>query len=243
MKQALMKVFTDLGLQDVSTGEKDHHGRERRRNGLFSQRRSNIGKAYGLSGEIRELSKQAIDALFLDKSEFADFYLHEMGERFRELCGLDLPADIAWQMQAEAGQELVEAHFVKVGYAVIVKNEPMPTEATGIPTPQKLGVTEPCWLAGIGDAVTELSRVVGKVLLKKDLSRSERLALRERYVEFASSIHEVLSELENASPLVVNNSRRRGYRNTYRGLLGRIRGAISHHEEKLADLYDRSAMQ
>lgn len=238
MKRALMNVFTDLGLQDTSTGEKDARGRERRHNGLFSARRGNIGRAYGLSGEIRELSKRTIGALFLDKSEFVDLYLHEMEEKFRELCGLDLPADIAWQMQAEAGQEYVEAHFTKIGYAVVIKGESAPME---IPTSQKLGVTEPCWLAGIGDAVTEMSRIVLKTLLKKGMSRSERIAFRERYVAFANEVYDAISVFENAVPQVINNSRRRGYGNTYRGLLGRIRGAINHHEEKLADLYDLTA--
>lgn len=239
MKETLMKIFNELGLSDGELSVEGNSTRSNRRTlGLFSVRRSNIGKAFGLSGEIRELSKLMISALFDRKQDFVDLYLYEMKEKFEKLLNLDLPADFAWQIQGEAGQEYVEAQFTKIGFDIIVMGELTPTD---VPKPSEFGVTEPCWLAGIGDAVTELSRIIGKVLLSKTLSKNERIAIRERFIAFANECYDSLSVFENAVPQVINNSRRRGFGNTYRGLLGRIRGSINQHTEKLVDFYDQSA--
>jgi predicted translin family RNA/ssDNA-binding protein len=222
-----MQAFKDLGLIKES-------GR-----GLFEIRRANIGKAYFLSGEIRRLSKEMIAALLdgADEAEL-DEIEREMQTNMRSLVELDLPADIAWQHQAEAGQEFVEAKFVRILFEVVAGGKNLPAT---LPLPSDFLVTEPAWLAGIGDAVTELGKMVTEILLNEKLSRDERIAIRKRFIAVSQDIYDALSHFETALPAVINNSRRHGYANSFRGLLGRIRGTIGWHKERLADILDRFA--
>jgi predicted translin family RNA/ssDNA-binding protein len=227
MYEHLMQAFKDLGLIKES-------GR-----GLFEIRRANIGKAYQFSNEIRRLSKEMIAALLdgADEAEL-DEIEREMHTNMRSLVELDLPADIAWQHQAEAGQEFVEAKFVRILFKVVAYEKDLPAT---LPLPSDFLVTEPAWLAGIGDAVTELGKMVTDILLDEKLSRDERIAIRKRFIAVSQDIYDALSHFEAALPAVINNSRRRGYSQTYRGLLGRIARVIDQHKEKLADILDRFA--
>jgi predicted translin family RNA/ssDNA-binding protein len=231
MYEQLMQAFKDLKI--ISQDERG------RKNGLFEIRRANIGKAYFLAGEIRRLSKEMIAALLdgADETE-VDEIEREMHANMRSLVELDLPADIAWQHQAEAGQEYVEAKFVRILFAVVADGKNLPAT---LPLPADFLVTEPAWLAGIGDAVTETSKLVTDILLNEKLSRDERIAIRKRFISVSQDIYDALSNFETALPAVINNSRRRGYSNSFRGMLGRIRGAIGWHKEKLADALDRLA--
>jgi predicted translin family RNA/ssDNA-binding protein len=229
MYEHLNQAFETLNL----VGE---HDKRNRRSGVFETRRAHIGRAYHISGEIRRLSKEFVAAL-LDRVETAelDEIEQEMRTHMRSLVELDLPDDIAWQHQAEAGQEYVEARFTRILFKNVVEGEKLPET---LPLPADFLVSEPCWLAGIGDSVTEMSKLITDVLLNEEMSRADRLCIRKRFVSVAQDIYDALDKFETVLPAVINNNRRRGYFNTYRGMLGRIRGAIGYHKEKIADILD-----
>ena len=209
---------------------KEHNLEER-----FEQQRKNIGKAYSLAGKIRELSKDGVFHLGNQNFEEVNLCSSEMKSLWQELVQLALPADIAWQHQAESGQEMAEFIFVELLYKMVADNG----EAPKLPSHQDLMVTPQTWLAGIGDATSELGKLMLKQLLNPKLAIGDRTIIYEKYLQIFHDLYDFLERLENVYGLVINNSRRRGYGNTYRGLVLRIQRFIEKQEEKLLDLYNR----
>lgn len=214
------------------------NGNGRTIDGLFERQRRNIGKAHGLAGEIRHLSKRAIAALKDGRRKDTEFYLGDMDIRMRELKALDVPEDFLWQMTSEAGQEFVEAHFAYLLYGPIINGDPKPDN---IPTPDELLVKPACWLAGIADAATEMARIMHKRLLDRKMSAEDRIDLRLRFIEITSQIYDALELFETATPQVINNSRRRDFGGTYRGMLGRVRSMIDREIELLSEILDKKS--
>ena len=201
---------------------KEHNLEER-----FEQQRKNIGKAYSLAGKIRELSKDGVFHLGNQNFEEVNLCSSEMKSLWQELVKLDLPADIAWQHQAESGQEMAEFIFVELLYKMVADNG----EAPKLPSHQDLMVTPQTWLAGIGDATSELGKLMLKQLLNPKLAIGDRTIIYEKYLQIFHDLYDFLERLENVYGLVINNSRRRGYGNTYRGLVLRIQRFIEKQEE------------
>ena len=201
---------------------KEHNLEER-----FEQQRKNIGKAYSLAGKIRELSKDGVFHLGNQNFEEVNLCSSEMKSLWQELVQLALPADIAWQHQAESGQEMAEFIFVELLYKMVADNG----EAPKLPSHQDLMVTPQTWLAGIGDATSELGKLMLKQLLNPKLAIGDRTIIYEKYLQIFHDLYDFLERLENVYGLVINNSRRRGYGNTYRGLVLRIQRFIEKQEE------------
>ncbi|MBI3046223.1 MAG: hypothetical protein HYY86_01590 [Candidatus Harrisonbacteria bacterium] len=197
----------------------------------FETQRRNIGKAYGLANKIREASKDGVFHLGSKDFENALLCSDEMKSAWQDLISLDLPADIAWQHQAEAGQEMVEFIYVQLLYkGILIGQTPK------LPSYQDLMVTPQTWLAGIGDATTELGKLMLKDLLDTKPSIDDRILDYEKFLKIYRELYDFLERLENVYGLVINNSRRRGYGNTYRGLVLRIQRFIERQEEKLLEL-------
>ena len=97
-------------------------------------------------------------------------------------------------------------------------------------------------LAGIGDATSELGKLMLKDLLNPKLSLEERITIYERFLKIYHELYDFLERLENVYGLVINNSRRRGYGNTYRGLVLRIQRFIERQEEKLLELRNQAEL-
>ena len=190
----------------------------------FETQRRNIGKAYGLAAKIREASKDGIFHLGNKNFEDTNLCSSEMKSSWEELVRLDLPEDIAWQHQSEAGQEMVEFAYVELLYKATLTGE-----TPKVLSHQDLMVTPQTWLAGIGDATSELGKLMLKDLLNPKLSLEERITIYERFLKIYHELYDFLERLENVYGLVINNSRRRGYGNTYRGLVLRIQRFIERH--------------
>lgn len=203
-------------------------------NELFETQRRNIGKAYSLANKIREASKDG--AFYLGNQDFkqANECSSEMKSAWEELVRLDLPNDIAWQHQSEAGQEMAEFIYVELLYKAAIAGE-----TPKLPSHKELMVTPQTWLAGIGDAVTELGKLVLKDKLHPKLSINDRISIYEKFLKIYHELYDFLERLENVYGLVINNSRRRGYGNTYRGLVLRIQRFIENQEEKLLELHNQ----
>ena len=203
-------------------------------NELFETQRRNIGKAYSLANKIREASKDGVFYLGNRAFQQANECSSEMKSAWEELVRLDLPNDIAWQHQSEAGQEMVEFIFVELLYKASLTGE-----TPKLPSHQDLMVTPQTWLAGIGDATTELGKLKLKNMLNSKLSLSDRISIYEKFLKIYHELYDFMERLENVYGLVINNSRRRGYGNTYRGLVLRIQRFIENQEEKLLDLHNQ----
>ena len=216
----LKKLSEELGLRDK-----------------FETQRRNIGKAYSVANEIREASKDGISSLKSGDLENVEGCFRDMENRWLDLVKMDLPEDIAWRHKSEAGQEMVEFYFVKLLYPVLLGHQSM--EDVRLPSHQDLMVTPQTWLAGIGDTVGELGKLTDDLLLKRVMTKEERMRLRERFISIGEELFDFMERLETVYEMVINNSRRKGYGNTFRGLLGRMRGSIKRQQDALIEAYDR----
>lgn len=203
----------------------------------FEDQRRNIGKAYGIAGKIRESSKDGIYWLKMGELTKAQICADDIKKQWLDLIRLDLPKDLAWQHQSEAGQEMVEFIYIIILYSYAEGR----LKEIKFPSHEDLMVSMPTWLAGVGDAVTELGKLMLKKLLDRKLSIDERVAIIEYYLDIYKQIYDFLEKLENVYGLVINNSRRRGYGNSFRGLVQRISKFIEREEQKLSDIFSQKA--
>lgn len=206
----------------------------------FIAQKPNIARAYTHESEIREMSKEGIAFLKAGDIDGLENCKADIRAEWAKLGKLDLPADIKWQHDAQAGQEMVEFFTVCWFYSILFGSESEDSEK--MLTAEELEVTMPCWLAGIGDSVGELGKLLNDHLCGEELTRDERFALRKKFVALGREIYEFLDQFNNGiPPHLVNNSRRKGYGSTFRGLLGRVRGAIAHQQDALIRHLDEVA--
>ncbi len=203
----------------------------------FENQRRAIGASFQLQKEIILASKKGVVAL--KKRNYDEIRAHQtnMTRLWQRMGDLDIPKDKAWQFDAEAGQELCEFFFAASFYEPVF----MGGKTTEILGPENLKVTEQSWLAGLGDGVGEVSKMVRDYLLNPALSRQERKEIRWRFLGVARQIHRYLEQFETAYPMVIDNSRRRGYRNTFRGLLGYVENIISRLQDELIQTLDQES--
>lgn len=235
----LKKVLSQLACEIIDDGSITFRDR-------FEQQRRNIGKAFSLANEIREISKRGIKML-AQATEGNGYEIAtveaEMKERWRELRGLDLPGDLAWRHDTEAGQEMFEFIVVARLFPNVVSEVNAEVMITGseIPSAEMLDMPPQTWLAGLGDAPGEMMKLLEDRLCRADLSAGTRFQYRKNLLCIATEIYEFLSDYETCYEMVINNSRRRGYGNTFRGMLGRVRGVIRRVQESVIKRMDRLA--
>ena len=209
---------------------------------IFEDQRRNVAKSHGLKNEIILTSKKGIVALkkyaSLNKKnqttvdEFAD----DLQRLWRQLCELDLPADLAWQFNAEAGQELAEFLFMKDLYPFVIHGREKASIEFSM---EDINVTRQAYLAGLGDAVGELSKMIRDYLLQENLTKTERKEIRKRFLYVAEQIYEFLDRFETTHGMIINNSRQKSYRNTFRGLLDYVSDIISRQKDDLIKILDQ----
>lgn len=218
---------------DLRSGEEqDVHFKVR-----FDRGKGNVARAYQYDSDIRELSKVGIAALPDGNGDEVNRCGDGMIAKWEESGKLDLPGDIRWQHDAESSQEMVEFFATACLYPPIV-NRPYCHKWQTIPSAEQLNVTPQSWLAGIGDTPGEVGKLLDDYLCREDVSRADRIACRKRFIETMREVYDFLDQFESCVPMIINNSRRMGYGNTFRGLLGRVRGAIRHQQECLIRLLD-----
>lgn len=205
----------------------------------FENQRRNIGKSYQIANEMRELAKKGIVAVKNGDNQQLAKIQENLKTLWQELRELDIPKDMAWNFDSETGQEMVELVIVAVLYPLLRAESDVNESDVQIPLCDDLKVREQIWLAGFGDAVTELGKLNLELLCESSFSQTERLNLRKRFIQIAQTMRDTLGEFETAYPMVINNSRRRGFGNTYRGLLLRIDYMITREREAIAAILDR----
>ncbi len=232
IKEELDKL-SETRWKDPRSGEqKTGHAKAR-----FKAAKGAIAAAYNLESEIRELSHQGIVAFKQGDFVTADECKVAMDRPWEKLGELDLPRDVFWQHDAQAGQELVEFYVVLWLYAKLFGgSESMMKSA------DELGTTMQSWLAGIADAVTETSKLLRKKLRSEEMGRKERIELRKKFIAVAEEVVEFLGQFEDCPPQLVNNSRYRGYMNTFRGAISRVETCIERHEDALLTMLDQDSV-
>ncbi len=231
VREELDKLATTKWTDPRTNEEKTGHARAR-----FTAAKGAIAQAYNLESRIRELSHEAIVAFKAGDVVGADERKLAMDELWEKMAALDLPGDVAWQHDAQAAQERGELYGVLWLHSKIFGGP-----ESVMPSAETLRMTIPSWLAGLADAVTETSKLLRKKLRGRDVSRAERISLREKFISVAEEVLDFLNQFEDVLPMLVNNSRYRGFMNTFRGVLGRVERCIEIHEEALVAMLDRMA--
>jgi len=202
---------------------------------LFEDQRKDFGNGMRLNQSIRDLSKKGIKALKVEDWQTIEDVKKEILSVWSEMSKLDVPGDLAWQRDAESGQEMVEFFMVVAWYQCLFYEGKV--DLSKLLPNKEFDVTEPQWLKGAVDSVSELSKVVLEDhVLDHNLSAREYQQLLEKYLSKMQNLVDFLDQFETIYPMVVNNSRRRGFTNTFRGALGRIKGLLSLHKRELIRL-------
>jgi len=203
---------------------------------LFEDQRKDFGNGMRLNQLIRDLSKKGIRALKVEDWQTVEDVKKGILSVWSEMNKLHVPSDLAWQRDAEAGQEMVEFFMVVAWYQMIFYEGKVDLNKL-LPQEKGLDVTDPQWLKGAVDSVSELSKVVLEdYVLDHNLSAREYQQLLEKYLSKMQDLVDFLDQFETIYPMVINNSRRRGFTNTFRGALGRIKGLLSLHKRELIRL-------
>lgn len=203
----------------------------------FESQRRDFGMGYRLQNDLILASKQGVKALKSGNTEAAKTAESEMLQLWKELDRIDVPLDTWWEFSGNAGQELVEYLGVSALWPYVSGK----TDIIGtIPSAQELRMRPPTWLRGLGDVPGEIGKMVLDVLLKGEISKEERVAIRRRLVEVVEQIYEFLDQYETCYPQVINDSRRKGFRNTFRGMLQNVGFLLEKMKRELLEAIERS---
>lgn len=202
---------------------------------LFEEERRGIGKTHGGKGEVIVLSKAGIAAIRHDRMDVADQVETEIRSRRADLKNLRVPVHLKWDLGNQAGNEWVEFMLVKTFYPVVFSGAKVGT----IPDQDDLDVDPQVYLSGLADVPGELGKAVDHRILSslrrgEILPSAERIKLRLKFIEVGQQIFNILEEFETTYELVMSTSyQRRGWEQTYRGLLMRVMRAIGFQEQFL----------
>ncbi len=206
----------------------------------FEQQRRNIGAGFGVQNEIIHVSKKGMVAVRRFDRPLLEECIIEFNELWYRLQELKMPAYKGWEFDANAAQEIWEFYFVSVFYPILVDRD-MGFKILSF-DPEKEGeiCTSPqAWLAGLGDAVGEVGKLLYRFMATLDCNGKNYLLavknLRIRFLYICEIIHGVLERFETAYGMVINNSHYAGFRNTYRGLLQQVEWIQAQETQKLVD--------
>ncbi len=212
--------------------------------------RGNIPKAHNIRNNANNLTREGVAAL--KRGDYAAVHSCSIdnAEAWVELKELDLPGDLGWQFDSEAGQEIQEFHMVLWAYPlifggkVIEPNFPSPSNflPEDLRDSERYHLTSQAYLAGTADAVGELSKLVRSYTIEKNLDLEEQSAIKKKFLETAKMILAFLEQWADIPPMIINNSRRRGFGNTYRGMIGRVEGNIERMEESLLQMHQQASV-
>lgn len=194
----------------------------------FEAQRRQIGEGYHLSGDILNLTKRTIRAVYTAPETMVGF-LREITRKYLRLIELDIPLDIARDFEAEVGQEITEVE----GFRCVLPTLFFGEAPEMLPSPTKLRVTPQAWLAGLTEIPGELSRTLVKLQTRHIVPPDKRALFELRYQVICEKLEEFLDPYETVYGRVINNSRRLGYGQTFRGMLGRFRTVMLNHRQRL----------
>ncbi len=203
---------------------------------FLEEQKRQVGPAYQAANDVRHHSK--IGMVALKESNYALLALcaQRIGENMATLRRLNLPADLLWQHIGEAGQEAGEFMLVRELHELLFPRGMVPSGSEpfeggmNIPSATDLCLEPQAWLAALIDATSELGKLAVERMCRGDMTRAQHVATLRRMLEIARTVYGYLQKFEGAVPMIINNSRRRGYGNTFRGAMYRIERLIENNE-------------
>jgi predicted translin family RNA/ssDNA-binding protein len=202
----------------------------------FESQRRDFGMGYRLQNDLILASKQGVKALKSGNMEAAKAAETEMLHLWQEIDKIDVPLDTWWEFSGNAGQELVEYLGVSALWPYVSGKAETPGTILSV---TELHMRPPTWLRGLGDVPGEIGKMVLDVLLKGEISKEERIAIRRRLVEVVEDIYNFLDQYETCYPQVINDSRRKGFRNTFRGMLQNVGFLLEKMKRELLEAIER----
>ena len=203
--------------------------------GHFEDQRRSIGKAHQLKNEVCALSKEGVSLLGKGLLKEAQEKLDRSQSANKQLRELNIPTDVMWELDNDAGQELAELALLISAYPIIVgKTE---TGLLKFPTDEDLKINPTAYLAGLADAASEITKLAVDLDLN-GLAKTETIYRQALYV--VQEISQILHTFSRTYPMVLNNTRRRG-----QGLNNKLRQVLFAElriKEKLIGLRDRSSL-
>lgn len=204
---------------------------------MFEDQRRNFGSGHQTQNDLILASKRGIVALKSGDAVEVERCRQGMFRLWDNISNIDVPLDTWWQFSGNAGQEFVEFLGV-VAIWPYVSGEAK--EVGPIPSVDELRMRPQTWLRGLGDVPGELGKMVLDRLIEMDLSnKEERVAIRRRLVDVVQQIYDFLSLYETAYPQVINDSRMRGYRNTFRGMLQNVGFLLEKMKHELLEAMEK----
>lgn len=169
----------------------------------FETERRAIGPAQQIRAEICASSKEMISAL--TGSEDLEKKLQTLGRLLDILPKLPISTRLCDELEKDSSQELTEA-------AIIIRVFPALTGKDLVaniifPTHSDLGVPPTSWLAGVGDAAGEISKIVYALELGGFGEDSEKLFTNALYI--IKELGNILHNFSRTYRLVLNNTWRR----------------------------------
>jgi hypothetical protein len=197
--------------------------------GVMEDHGRNVGKAHGLKSTVVSLSKVVISQLLAGDENTLAPIKDEMLSAYGELCGIPIPGSVREELISDAEQELSEAIFCEAFAGFIFVGAPIKSL-----TADAADISIRGWLAGLTDAVSEMSKLMGDFLSMRELTEEEELAVLGRYLEFAKNACSFLSTFKGVPPTALNASRRPGQ--GFQSKLVRVEELVRKHEREYLQL-------
>lgn len=190
----------------------------------------NVGKAHGAKNTVVSLSKVMISQLLSGDEAAIKAIGDEMISAYGELCSIPIPGSVREELISDAEQELAEAAFCEMFAGYVFKRNSIGPIGDG----DRMDISVRGWLAGLTDAVSEMSKLMGDFLSSQELTEEEELAVLGRYLEFAKSACSFLSTFKGVPPAALNASRRPGQ--GFQSKLIRVEELVRRHEREYLQL-------
>lgn len=197
---------------------------------ILEEHGSNGGKGHGAKNETVSLSKVLISLLLNGDEEAISEVRQEMISNWKTLLSLKLPYGFHDNLICDAGQELSEALVCEAVAGYVFRGEPLKP----FPNPIEYNLNDRAWLAGIADAVSEISKLLGNELMMEPITLEEELHLRWRYVEFGRNACKFLSLFSSTPSHAINASFRPGQ--GFQTKLVRATELVQRHQNEVEQL-------
>lgn len=209
----------------------------------YEEQRRNIGQGYRVSNDMISVSKKGIKALRSFDTAILEQCILQFKKLWRDLQNLNMPGFKAWEFDANAAQEVAEFQFVCVFYPMLVNHNLGFSVVSHCEynekTHEEWSIPSQAWLAGLGDTVGEVGKLLYRFMAMLDHEGKSYLIavknLRKRFLCICEVIHGVLEQFETAYGMVIDNSHHAGFRNTFRGLLQQVEWIQAQEMQKLVD--------
>jgi len=211
--------------------------------GDMEEKRRNIGReGFAHINSIAELSKKGMFAIEDGDDKLADAIDRDMNIEWDKLINAYIPRRQSMQFEADAGQEIIEFVIVKTFYKYIIYGIKNYSKESLLETVNNFKLlSDPAWIAGLCDAIGELSKMVTHYItinhvFSDAISANDCLVIWRRLFEVIYQIYQYLRIFQTAYKACIDNSFRPGYFETFRGHLDNVSRLTNKIQEDILRL-------